>query len=132
MRLRVNRLEWKVVDDEIILLGISSAAHQKRPIEAAIGGGGGKVLVRLQIPEGVVFEILEDQTVVLDLKGGKYFALNRTGTRVWELIQLFHDRAEIEAILVEEFAQEPAVIQRDLDKLIEGLQERGLLSVETD
>ena len=85
--------------------------------------------MRLRISPGVVFEELGSRTVILDLGAGSYFELNETGSRVWHLIEENRAVEEIRATLMSEFKQPAAVIERDLDQLIQALTARGLVEV---
>ena len=83
---------------------------------------------RLKIPEHVLHQNLQGETVLLDLNGGTYFGLNEVGTRFWELVGI-HGRfdAVVDAML-EEFEVERAELENDLESLVEELLEKGLLA----
>ncbi len=69
------------------------------------------------------------ELIILDQQSGSYFGLNAQGKRVWELVQSPTRLQEIVAILVEEFDVTPERAQRDVEKVLEELQEVGLLTV---
>jgi hypothetical protein len=74
------------------------------------------------IPEALV-ATLSDGAVLLNLQTKRYFSLNETGTRIWELVQQTADEETIVSTLLSEYeVEEPMVrseVRRILDELIE-------------
>jgi hypothetical protein len=66
---------------------------------------------------------LADGAVLLNLQTKRYFSLNETGTRIWEMVQQTADEEAIVATLLREYeVEEPmarAEVRRILDELIE-------------
>jgi len=66
---------------------------------------------------------LADGAVLLNLQTKRYFSLNETGTRIWEMVQQMVDEETIVATLLTEYdVDEPmarAEVRRILDELIE-------------
>jgi hypothetical protein len=84
---------------------------------------------RLIVGAHVLFRQLDEEAVLLDLKSGTYFGLNNVGARVWQLI-LEHGRlSRVLESLVEEYAAERDVIERDLLQLAGELVGRKLADV---
>jgi hypothetical protein len=80
----------------------------------------------LTIAPDVMFRHLNDEAVLLDLKSGKYFGLNDVGARTWQLI-LEHGRlSRVLDALLEEYAGEPGLVERDLMELADQLVVRQL------
>ncbi len=51
---------------------------------------------RLRLRDGgVEWKALEDETIVLDLQGSRYFAINATGTLLWPLLADGATRAQL-------------------------------------
>ena len=74
------------------------------------------------IPEALV-ATLSDGAVLLNLQTKRYFSLNETGTRIWELLHQTADEETIVSTLLREYeVEEPMVraeVRRILDELIE-------------
>jgi hypothetical protein len=74
------------------------------------------------IPEALV-ATLSDGAVLLNLQTKRYFSLNETGTRIWEMVQQTADEDSIVATLLTEYdVEEPMArseVKRILDELIE-------------
>jgi hypothetical protein len=71
---------------------------------------------------------MEEETVLLDLRGGAYYTLNRVGTAVWDLL---HDGATLEALhkgLCGRFAVAADEAWGDLVALVRELQRNRLVS----
>jgi len=80
----------------------------------------------LTIAPDVMFRHLNDEAVLLDLKSGTYFGLNDVGARTWQLI-LEHGRlSSVLEALLQEYAGERDVVERDLMELATQLVARQL------
>lgn len=86
--------------------------------------------MRLRIADEVIFRVLGDEAVILNLATSKYFGLNSVGTRLWQLIAE-HGSVErvIEASLAE-YEVEERQLRHDLADLIQRLMQRGLVQSE--
>jgi hypothetical protein len=66
---------------------------------------------------------LSDGAVLLNLQTKRYYSLNETGTRIWEMVQQTADEESIVAALLREYEVEEqmarAEVRRILDELIE-------------
>ena len=66
---------------------------------------------------------LSDGAVLLNLQTKRYFSLNETGTRIWEMVQQTADEEAIITTLLNEYdVEEPMArseVRRILDELIE-------------
>lgn len=66
---------------------------------------------------------LSDGAVLLNLQTKRYFSLNETGTRIWEMVQQTADEDTIVATLLDEYDVEDTMarseVRRILDELID-------------
>ena len=66
---------------------------------------------------------LSDGAVLLNLQTKRYFSLNETGTRIWEMVQQTAEEDTIVAALLSEYEVEEhlarAEVRRILDELVE-------------
>jgi hypothetical protein len=84
---------------------------------------------RVKVPEYVLVRHLDGESVLLNLETEKYFGLDRTGTRMW---QLATDSPSLEVAygkLNEEFEVDPQTLRTHFVGLLEQLLENGLLQV---
>ena len=74
------------------------------------------------IPEALV-ATLSDGAVLLNLQTKRYFSLNETGTRIWEMVQQTADEETIVLTLLSEYDVEETMarseVRRILDELID-------------
>jgi len=89
------------------------------------------LLSRAHIPDGIVFQSLQEELVLLNLHTGIYFGLNEVGARIWQLIQT-HRQAPLQRVLdalVKEYDVRPERCTDDLLELIARLEENRLLEI---
>ena len=87
---------------------------------------------RARVPDGIVFQSLQDELVLLNLHTGVYFGLNAVGARIWQLIQA-HQQAPLNNVLdalVDEYDVRPDRCTGDLLKLVARLEENRLLEID--
>ena len=82
---------------------------------------------RVVIPVHVLVRHLDGESVLLNLETEKYFGLDATGTRMWELATQSPNIEAAYAKLVEEFDVDPEVLRSNLAELLGRLLETGLL-----
>lgn len=86
---------------------------------------------RVRVPDGILFHVLEDELVLLNLNTGVYFGLNRVGTRIWQLLieQPARPLQQVLDILVDEYDVARSRCEEELLRLVASLQEKRLLEV---
>lgn len=87
---------------------------------------------RARVPDGIVFQSLHDELVLLNLHTGTYFGLNAVGARMWQLIQV-HQEAPLNNVLdalVDEYNVRRDRCTGDLLKLAARLEENRLLEID--
>ena len=83
----------------------------------------------LKVNPDVLFQRLENDAVLLHMKTDRFYNLNRTGTRFWELLSEGHDLAQIQEQMLAEFDVEPAALEQEIKDMIVSLQNEDLISV---
>ncbi len=87
---------------------------------------------RMVVPKHVLVRHLDGESVMLNLETEKYFGLDATGTRMWQLVTTAPTVDAAYAQLLEEFEVEPDLLRAHLTELLSRLLENGLLSIATD
>src|SRR5262245_50801486 len=64
----------------------------------------------LKVNPDVLFQRLENDAVLLHMKTDRFFNLNRTGARFWELLNEGHDLVGIQERMLREFDVEPPIL----------------------
>ena len=73
---------------------------------------------------------LAGEVVLLSLKTGMYYGLDRVGARIWELIQEPTSVAAVRDAIVSEYDVGPEQCQRDTLELLQHLAVEGLIEVD--
>ena len=84
---------------------------------------------RVTIAPDVMFRIIGDEAVILNLKSKLYLGLNPVGTRMWTVLQGAPSIEVAHASLLEEFDVEPERLRQDMDKLLDQMLEQGLVEL---
>jgi hypothetical protein len=87
---------------------------------------------RIRVPQHVVFRSFPSETVVLNLKTGKYHGLNPTAGRMLETLQEADSVHDAAAEAARDYERPLATIERDMCDLCQALLERNLIEVEED
>jgi len=84
---------------------------------------------RVVVPPHVLIRHLDGESVLLNLETERYFGLDATGTRMWELVTSQSSTQLAYEKLLEEFEVESEALRKHLTELLSGLVENGLLQV---
>jgi len=84
---------------------------------------------RVCIPDHVVHRTFIRETVVLNLKTGKYHGLNLTAGRMFELLDGAATLQDVALQLADEYEEPVEQVQHDLCELVAQLCERGLVEL---
>jgi hypothetical protein len=83
---------------------------------------------RFTIRDGVMFNRVADETVLLDLDQGTYLGLDPVGTRFWDLITGGASVGEAFDTLLVEYEVEREVLEADIAELLGNLQRHQLVT----
>jgi hypothetical protein len=84
---------------------------------------------RMRLPQHVVYRSFVAETVVLNLRTGKYHGLNPTAGRMLDALATAPKAGVVAPELAQEYGVEPAKVESDLLALCQGLLERGLIEI---
>ncbi len=82
---------------------------------------------RFQGAQDVVFTAMEDEAVLLHLGTRKYYGLNETGTRIWQLVQIGSSLSEMAQALAEEYEVSAEEALEAVTSLCSELLDEGLI-----
>lgn len=77
--------------------------------------------------DGVLASQLDDETVLLDIDAGNYYAYDAVGGRIWELLGQPCTVATLCGELTQQFAVDPARCEREVLDFLRELSAHGLL-----
>ena len=84
---------------------------------------------RVKINEEVLFQELQGEAVLLNLKSGVYLGLDAVGTRIWNLLQRHHVLQEVRDAMLQEYEVSADQCERDLLRLVGEMEQQGLAEV---
>jgi len=80
------------------------------------------------VPPQVMFRLVGDEAVLLDLQSGMYFGLDPVGARMWNLLAEGRTLADVASTVAEEYGVEVGRVQSDILELVATLRGKGLLA----
>ncbi|MEA2491641.1 MAG: hypothetical protein QOH21_3433 [Acidobacteriota bacterium] len=83
---------------------------------------------RFTIRDGVMFNRVADETVLLDLDKGTYLGLDPVATRFWDLITAGSSVGEALDTLLGEYEVEADVLEADIARLVGDLERHELVT----
>jgi len=86
---------------------------------------------RVTVAPDVLFRLVGEEVVLLNLKTELYLGLDTVGTRMWGVLI---EAPSVEAAydtLLREYDIEPALLRQDLDEFLDKLLEQKLIQVES-
>src|SRR5437879_3166159 len=76
----------------------------------------------------VIVQRLGEEIMLLHLESNRFYELNRTGARLWELLAAGCDGAQIQQQMQQEFEVDPAQLTNEIDQLLSLLSREELVS----
>lgn len=84
---------------------------------------------RVTVPSHVLFRVLDKESVLLNVQTERYFGLDETGTRMWQLVTAAPSVEAACQQLLDEYDAKPEALRQDLVELVTRLVDNGLLQV---
>lgn len=85
--------------------------------------------MRVRPADGVLFQEIEGETVLLDPSVEHYYALDDVGTRFWQLLHEHPaDFDQIVTVMLDEYDVDEATLRDGLRQLIGELADKGLVA----
>ncbi|MGH9743791.1 MAG: PqqD family protein [Candidatus Acidiferrum sp.] len=85
---------------------------------------------RVELPTHVLVRFLDKESVLLNLETERYFGLDETGTRMWQLVTASPSIDAAYRELQNEFDVESEVLRTHLSELLGRLVDNGLLQIQ--
>ena len=83
---------------------------------------------RVRIQDDVLFQELQGEAVLLNLKTGVYLGLNPIGTRMWQLLQEDGALNRVLEVMLQEYDVTQEKLAQDLLDLVGQMEQQGLLA----
>ena len=79
----------------------------------------------------VVFQRVGNSVILFHLRTDRFYELNSTGARLWELLSSGYAPARIHEQMLQEFRVEPAELAAEIGRLLASMTEEDLVSVDS-
>ena len=83
------------------------------------------------VPSHVLFRVLDKESVLLNIETERYFGLDETGTRMWQLATTAPKVEVAYQQLLDEYEVQADLLRKDLIELLNRLVENGLLQIKS-
>jgi hypothetical protein len=84
---------------------------------------------RVSVAPDVLFRVVGDESVLLNLKTEMYLGLDSVGTRIWHVLTDSPSLEDAYATLLGEYEVEPGRLREDLHEFVQELLAQGLLEI---
>ena len=84
---------------------------------------------RVNVPAHVLIRFLDKEAVLLNLETERYFGLDETGTRMWQVATSGPNIEFAYQQLLDEYDVDASTLRQNLAELLEQLTENGLLTL---
>jgi len=84
---------------------------------------------RVRILDDVLFQELQGEAVLLNLKTGVYLGLDQLGTQIWQLLQADGSLGKVSEVILQEYDVTPEKLTQDLVSLVAQMEQQGLVEV---
>jgi Coenzyme PQQ synthesis protein D (PqqD) len=101
-----------MTEGEVNETGASAAGHEPGQVRPS---------------EDAVVKRLGDEVVLVQLKTNEIYTLNRTGARLWELLEAHHDLERAQEQMLEEFEVSEEQLRAEVRSIVDELVTKGLL-----
>ncbi len=76
----------------------------------------------------VMAQRMGDETVLLHLRTNRFYELNRTAARLWELLGAGHDLGQIQEQMLREFDVDAAQLAGEIEDILAAMKDEDLVN----
>ena len=85
---------------------------------------------KINIPDTLFLQKVDDETILLDTKTQEYFSLNEVGTTIWELVSLHKNLNEVKKEILSKYNIDEKQVENDILKFIDALSQKKLILID--
>ena len=82
-----------------------------------------------KLREGLLWEQIDDEVIVLELDNSVYFRVNGTGAELWGLLERSATPEELAKVLVDNYELEPARAFADVEAFLKALEAARMIEL---
>ena len=76
----------------------------------------------------VIAQRMGDEVALLHLRTNRFYELNRTGARLWDLLSAGYDLAQIQEQMLREFDVDTAQLANEIDEIVTSMKDEDLVT----
>lgn len=88
-----------------------------------------QLTARVVVPDGVLVQELEGESVLLNVNTENYYGLDEIGTRMWMVLKEASSVGQAIEILLDEYEVERTTLESDIDALLSELLAKKLIEL---
>ncbi len=81
-----------------------------------------------QVNQGVLYQTVADEAVLLNINDNHYYGLDDIAARIWTLLMECGEVDAVVARMLQEYAVDEATLRTDISALLVELEKRGLIA----
>lgn len=85
---------------------------------------------KINIPNTLFLQKVDDETILLDTKTQEYFSLNEVGSIIWEILSEKRELKLVKDELLNRYDIDEKQLEKDILSFVEALVEKGLIDIE--
>ena len=85
--------------------------------------------LRIKQSEEILFQDIQDEIIILNMKNENYLGLDKVGARFWNILLNCNTTKDAYGQLVEEYEVEPTTLKKDLNNFINELLKNNLVKL---
>ena len=85
---------------------------------------------QISISPDLLYQELDDESVILNLENEHYYSLGDVSTRIWELVNQHQQAEAVITEMLAEYEVEEATLRHDVQKWLHQFRDAGLISFE--
>jgi hypothetical protein len=90
-------------------------------------GSKSKAEATVRVSPDVVFQQIGAEAIIINLQTDRIFSLNRTGTRLWELLVAGVNLTEAKQQMVQEYDVDPDQLASEVENVLQLMLNEGLI-----
>jgi len=87
--------------------------------------------IKIDKSEDILFQDIEEELIILNIKDENYLGLDKVGTRFWNILISSKSVKEAYKKILDEYEVEPDTLKKDLNNFISELAKNGLVIIST-
>ena len=85
---------------------------------------------KIIIPETLLLQKIDEDTILLDINTQEYFQINEVGTLIWEILSEKKELSEVKKEIATLYDIDEDQIEIDIFNFLEALNEKGLINID--